>query len=116
MCSDCYARWEQAVAAKGSCGVCGGYLGAEKLEAFRNNPGEVSNRLHDGKCLDYFSLVSAEALVGGTGITRQAARIEHQPVRSIEYVPQMRVPDFEGMRQHRGKPVKVIPLRATAKA
>lgn len=64
MCPTCYAAWAGWLANDyyPKCWICGGELEAQKVAAFRANPNEVSNRLHDGQCLDYFSLLSCKAL------------------------------------------------------
>jgi hypothetical protein len=62
MCQECYARWEAEVTYTGQCKVCGGYLEGRKMESFRAQPNELRNRLHEGRCLDYFALLSCKAL------------------------------------------------------
>lgn len=84
MCEDCYQAWGEKVKETGLCGVCGEELGVPKMTKYLYNPQEVTNRLHDGLCLDYFCELSTESIKGGTGIRKQPA-IAHQPMETLEF-------------------------------
>ena len=60
MCQQCYDYWTSSQS--DVCPICKEYLSNDKLNGQRMNPKEVSFRIHDGKCLDYFSIVSCKAL------------------------------------------------------
>ena len=70
MCPECYAEWTSAVTEQ--CPVCGDYLENWRVEKQRHQPHEVTFRLHDGTCLDYFSLLSGKALGQRVGIIDEA--------------------------------------------
>ncbi len=60
MCPECYDYLTSNISDE--CPICGEYLPKRKVDAQRGNPKEVSHRIHDGKCLDYFSIISCKAL------------------------------------------------------
>ena len=66
MCPDCYAEWTRTVTEH--CPVCGDYLENWRVDNQIHQAHEVTFRLHDGRCLDYFSLLSGKALGQCSGI------------------------------------------------
>jgi hypothetical protein len=70
MCPECYAEWTYTVTEK--CPVCGDYLENWRVSNQIHQPHEVIFRLHDGICLDYFSLLSGKALGQCSGIIDEA--------------------------------------------
>lgn len=60
ICPECYAKWTREVTK--NCPICGDYLPNHKVQAQSSNPQEVSLRIHDGSCLDYFSIISCKVL------------------------------------------------------
>jgi len=51
-----------------NCWVCGSWLDQQTIEHQQRAPQDIHHRIHDGKCMDYFSLVSARALGVNTGV------------------------------------------------
>lgn len=70
MCPECYSEWTSAVTEQ--CPVCGDYLENWRVDSQTHQPHEVTFRLHDGTCLDYFSLLSGKALGQSAGIIDEA--------------------------------------------
>ena len=70
LCPECYAEWTSAVTEQ--CPVCGDYLENWRIVNQTHQPHEVTFRLHDGRCLDYFSLLSGKALGQRVGIIDEA--------------------------------------------
>jgi hypothetical protein len=62
VCKVCYDKWQFFIIRTERCRVCGDYLEKWRLDRFKANSQEISNRLHDGRCLDYFCLLSGKAL------------------------------------------------------
>jgi len=66
LCSSC---WNQLTAGiTTDCWVCEYRLEDSRIQAQMRNPHDLHHRVHDGECIDYFSLVSAKALGQNTGI------------------------------------------------
>ncbi|VBB45035.1 hypothetical protein TRIP_B350167 [uncultured Desulfatiglans sp.] len=61
-CESCYAQWAADLSVTETCRVCGEYLEDSRMNQFRRNPREISNRLHDGRCMDYFAILSCKVL------------------------------------------------------
>lgn len=62
VCLVCYNEWQSFIIRTERCRVCGDYLEKWRLDRFRAHSQEISNRLHEGRCLDYFCLLSGKAL------------------------------------------------------
>jgi hypothetical protein len=118
MCPECYAAWIREVTEQ--CPVCGDYLENWRVNNQRHQPHEVSFRLHDGRCLDYFSLLSGKALGQRVGIIDEACaygypqlqqgyvdgqhkKNVHRQAGTNDFVPQRPVKTL-----YKGKEVKVI--------
>ena len=96
MCPECYSEWTSALTEQ--CPVCGDYLEKWRVDNQKCSPNEVSFRVHDGRCLDYFSLLSGKALgqdmsflrdeyyVRPRQLPRQTIRHEHQDYIDAQYV------------------------------
>lgn len=96
MCPECYSQWTSAFTER--CPVCGDYLEKWRIDNQKCSPNEVTFRLHDGRCLDYFSLLSGKALgqdmsflrdeyyVHPQQLPRQMIRHEHQKYIDAQYV------------------------------
>ena len=87
ICPECYAKWTSEVTKK--CPICDENLPNHKVQAQSSNPQEVSFRIHDGKCLDYFSIVSCKAL--GDDMSFLADETGHQPQQKYD-PPQQNYP------------------------
>ncbi len=66
ICESCWARLTAQVTIK--CWVCGSVHDQQMLDYQRQAPQDIHYRIHDGKCMDYFALVSARALGVDTGV------------------------------------------------
>ena len=66
ICEPCWARSTAQVTIK--CWVCGSVHDQQMLDYQRQAPQDIHYRIHDGKCMDYFALVSARALGVDTGV------------------------------------------------
>ena len=66
ICESCWDRLTAQVTIK--CWVCGSVHDQQMLDYQRQAPQDIHYRIHDGKCMDYFALVSARALGVDTGV------------------------------------------------
>ena len=66
ICKSCWARLTAQVTIK--CWVCGSVHDQQMLDYQRQAPQDIHYRIHEGKCMDYFALVSARALGVDTGV------------------------------------------------
>jgi len=79
ICPECYAKWTSQVTE--ICPICGESLPYDRVEVQQDEPYEVALRIHDGKCLDYFSICSCKAL--GDDMSFIADETGHQPQEQL---------------------------------
>ena len=60
ICHDCYSTWTSQVTEM--CPICGEDLSDDKVKAQSINPKDISHRICDGSCTDYFTIISCKAL------------------------------------------------------
>ena len=97
MCASCYNKWQSDIERTGGCLVCGARLEGWRLDNFYHNKREVSNRLHDGQCKEYFSLLSVKALGYPTGLREDTYGYSpaHSIPQSVHYDRQAHIPQMD---------------------
>jgi hypothetical protein len=56
----CFAEFTNGITEE--CPICGGYLSNDKVDAQSHSHYDIHHRICEGRCMDYFSLVSCKAL------------------------------------------------------
>ena len=56
----CFAEFTNGITEV--CPICEGYLSNDKVNAQSNSPYDIHHRICEGRCMDYFSIVSCKAL------------------------------------------------------
>jgi hypothetical protein len=108
ICSDCYSKWTSQVTE--ICPICGEALPIKRVEVQADDPYEVALRIHDGKCLEYFSLLSCKAL--GDDMSFIAEETGYQPPQQYkqqyqppqEYQPPTKQPTHRPTQQPAHQP------------
>jgi len=110
ICESCWAGLTAQVTIR--CWVCGSVHDQQMLDYQRQAPQDIHYRIHEGKCMDYFALVSARALGVDTGVCEYpppglrlqeidykkllGGVINHEP-EQITYEPQETIGDIINM-------------------
>jgi len=129
MCQACYDEWTKTDTHY--CEICGDFLGESKILKQREEPKEVSHRLHDGQCMDYFSVISAKVLGEDMSFLRDNSADEVEllgsaqplyalpsqrhilkelsfPIPALDYQPMEHL-DFSSVEPtYKGKKIKVL--------
>ena len=85
ICPECWVTLTVNLSEK--CWVCGDYLENWRFDRQKSQRHDLHFRIHEGRCRDYFSLVSVKALGWNTGIREETNRYD-SPQLTPRQIPQ----------------------------